>query len=152
MPHKIEIAPSTVEDVYRLAKNLRVEDEDEITCFGLDPRETIRMSFRQAIMRKTAFVDGEIAAMWGLGGAMLSDEGAPWLMTTPVVERIPVTFLKISRAQIDEMLAQRHLLVNFVAASYAKACRFLEVLGFVLDPPQLMGPNNVPFRRFWIER
>lgn len=152
MPHKIEIAQSTVQDVYRLAKNLRLEDEAEITGFGLDPREAIRTSFRHAIMRKTAFVDGEIAAMWGLGGAMLSDQGTPWLMTTPAVERVPVTFLKVGHAQLDEMLAQRHFLVNVVAASYRRACRFLEVLGFVLDPPQLMGPNNVPFRRFWIER
>jgi hypothetical protein len=146
------IVPSKIEDVYRVAANLRHEDMAEITGFGLDPKLALRTSYRHAILRKTAFVDGEIAAMWGLGGAMLSDAGNPWLMTTPIVERVPVTFLKVGREQLGEMLLQRPFLFNFVQASYARACRFLEVLGFILDPAQPMGPNNIAFRRFWIAR
>lgn len=152
MADRCLIVPSTIADVYRIANNLREEDAAEITGFGLNPREALRTSYRHGILRKTAFVDGEIAAMWGLGGAMLSNAGAPWLMTTPVVERVPVTFLKVGRAQLDEMLLHRAFLCNFVQASYRRACRFLEVLGFVLDPPAPMGPHAVPFRRFWIER
>lgn len=146
------VVPSTINDVYRVAANLRAHDRAEITGLGLDPREALRTSFRHSILRRTAFVDGEIAAIWGLGGAMLSDEGAPWLMTTPAAERVPVTFLKTGRAQLNEMLQQRAFLSNVVQASYTRACRFLEVLGFVLDPPQPLGPNRVPFRRFWMER
>lgn len=145
------VVPTRIEDVYRIAANLRTEDAAEITGFGLDPRTALRNSFRHAILRKTAFVDGEIAAMWGLGGAMLADTGVPWLMTTPVVERVPVTFLKVGRAQLAEMRMHRKLLENVVLASYARACRFLEVLGFVLDPPKPIGPKGLPFRRFWIE-
>jgi hypothetical protein len=152
MTGRCVIVPSSIGDVYRVANNLRREDRAEITGFGLDPREALRTSFRHSVLRRTAFVDGEIAAMWGLGGAMLSDAGSPWLMTTPVVERVPVMFLKVGRAQLNEMLAQRTFLFNFVQASYARACRFLEVLGFVLDPATPMGPNQIPFRRFWIER
>ena len=73
-------------------------------------------------------------------------------MTTPVVEKVPVTFLKVGRTQLNEMLAQRPFLFNYVAVSYRRACRFLEVLGFILDPPVAMGPHNLMFRRFWIER
>jgi hypothetical protein len=152
MHPRVLIVPSKIGDVYRIARNLRAEDAAEITGFGLDPSAALRTSFRNAILRKTAFVDGEIAAMWGLGGAMLSNEGSPWLMTTPLVERVPVTFLKVGQAQLDEMLDQRAFLFNYVQASYKRACRFLEVLGFVLDPARAMGPNHVPFRRFWIER
>lgn len=152
MAARCVIVPSKIQDVYRIADNLRREDEAEITGFGLTPREALRTSYRNAILRRTAFVDGEIAAMWGLGGAMLSDAGSPWLMTTPAVEKMPVTFLKVGRAQLDEMLLQRAFLFNFVQASYSRACRFLEVLGFVLDPAAPMGPHNVPFRRFWIEK
>lgn len=146
------VVPSVVRDVYRVAANLRTEDEAEITGLGLNPRDALRTSFRHAILRRTAFVDGEVAAMWGLGGAMLANEGSPWLMTTPVVERVPVTFIKVGRAQLDEMLQHRAFLSNVVAASYKRACRFLEVMGFVLDPPVPLGPNGVLFRRFWIER
>lgn len=152
MPPRCMIVPSKIEDVYRIADNLREQDAAEITGFGLTPREALRTSYRHAILRKTAFVDGDIAAMWGLGGAMLSDAGTPWLMTTPAAERVPVTFLKVGRAELALMLQQRAFLSNVVLASYKRACRFLEVLGFVLDPPLAMGPNGLPFRRFWIER
>src|SRR4051812_31279454 len=103
-------------------------------------------------MRRTAFVDGEIAAMWGLGGVMLSDEGTPWLMTTPVVERVPVSFVRIGRAQVAEMLSRRSRLANVVQASYLGACRLLEVLGFTLDEPIPLGPHGVPFRKFSMTR
>lgn len=149
---RVVVCESTVGDIYDLAANLRSEDRSEILAFGLDPREAIRRSYRHAIMRKTALVDGEIAAMWGLGGAMLSDEGAPWLMTTPRIEKIPMTFVKISKVQVDEMLKHRRFLCNYVLATYRRACRLLEVLDFVLDPPVPMGPQGLPFRRFWMER
>ena len=102
--------------------------------------------------RRVARITPKIAAMSGLGGALLSDEGNPWLMTAPIVEKVPVTFLKIAREQLAEMLQQRRFLFNYVQASYSKACRLLEVLGFVLDPAVPMGPQGVAFRRFWIER
>lgn len=149
---KIEVRESVIADVYALAKRLRDDDRAEIAGLGLNPRETLRLSFRHAIMRKTAFVDGELAAMWGLGGAMISDEGAPWLMTTPAVEKVRVSFVKIGKAQVAEMLRHRMFLCNIVQASYTRACRYLEVLGFVLDPAIATGPHNVPFRRFWMER
>lgn len=152
MPPRVLIVPSQIGDVYRVADNLRSEDKAEITGLGFDPRDALRRSYRHGIIRRTAFVDGEIAAMWGLGGAMLSNEGVPWLLTTPAAARVPVSFLRVGRAQLDEMLQHRSHLSNVVQASYTGACRFLQVLGFHLDPPEPLGPHGVPFRRFWIKR
>lgn len=147
------VRDSVVTDIYALASRLRTEDESEITgLLAKSPRVALRASYRHAILRRTALIDGEIAAMWGLGGAMLSDIGTPWLMTTPLVERVPVTFLKVGRAQLAEMLMHRRFLSNYVLATYRGAVRFLEVLGFVLDPATPMGPQGLPFRRFWMER
>lgn len=150
--NRVFVRPSQVGDVYRLAANLRANDHAEVTGLGLDPRAAIRTSYRNAILRRTAFVDGEIAAMWGLGGNMLSDIGAPWLMTAPVCERVPVAFVKVGRCHLAEMLLHRQRLSNVVAASYHQAIRFLEVLGFNLDPPQRLSPDGPPFHRFWRER
>ena len=147
------IRDSVVTDIYALADRLRDEDLSEITgLLAKSPREALRTSYRHAILRRTALIDGEIAAMWGLGGAMLSDNGTPWLMTSKLVERVPVTFVKTARAQLGEMLCHRRFLSNYVLATYRGACRLLEVLGFVLDPAVPMGPQGLPFRRFWIEK
>lgn len=149
---RVHIVPQQIDHVYALVANLRDADRLEMTGLDLDPRAVIRSSYRNGIMRRTAFVDGKIAAMWGLGGVMLSDEGAPWLMTTPMVERVPVSFLRIARAQVAEMLSRRKMLSNVVQASYAGACNLLEHLGFTLDEPEPLGPHAVPFRRFSMTR
>jgi hypothetical protein len=148
----VTIRDSTVCDVYALASNLRPADRAEVEALGISPRDGIRRSYRHAILRRTYLIHGEIAAMSGLGGAMLSDEGNPWLMTTPLVETVPVAFVKIARNQLDDMLVQRKFLWNYVQFSYERARRLLEVLGFVLDPPIRLGPDQTLFQRFWIER
>lgn len=149
---RLRVVPSDVGDIYRLVREMRSDDRLEATSLGRDPTSLLRDSYRAAILRRTAFVDGEIAAMWGLGGVMLSDEGAPWLVTTKAFERVPLAFVKQGRIEIAQMLALRSRLSNVVQASYTRACRFLEVLGFNLDEPTPMGPNNEPFRRFWMVR
>lgn len=146
------IRDSNIRDVYVLAANLRVEDYDEVRALGARLPEALRVSYRNAVFRRTGLVDGEVAAMLGMGGQLLSDHGYPWLMTSPAIERIPIAFLKEGRAVVAEMLALRPLLSNHVLASYGRACRFLQLLGFTLDPPAPFGPLGVPFRRFWMKR
>lgn len=149
---RVHIVPSDIGDVYRLASHMREDDRLEAVGLGGNPTQLLRASYRSALLRKTAFVDGEIAAMWGLGGVALSDEGTPWLVTAPAVERIPVFFVKQARQETEKMLALRATLRNVVLASYDRACRFLHVVGFSLGDPEPMGPNDVLYRRFWMSR
>ena len=148
----VVVRDSIVSDVYALAGNLRAGDRAEVDAFGVTPARAIRHSYRHAILRRTCLVDGEVAAMAGLCGAMLSDVGEPYLMTTPQIARIPVTFVKLARAIVQEMLAQRTRLQGMVAADYHGACRLLQLLGFTLGAPQPVGPRNVPFRSFTLVR
>lgn len=142
------IRPAEIADVYALAKVLRVSDRQEILSLGITAEHALRASFRNAIIRNTAFVDGRIAAMWGLGGTMLSDIGYPWMLTAPIIETIPVSFVKEARKGIVEMLSIKSRLQGFVDADYPRACRFLERLGFELAPPAPYGPNGASFRMF----
>lgn len=144
------VRESVVTDVYALAASLRDGDRAEVEALGFDPREAIRRSYRHAILRKTYLVDNEIAAMSGLCGAMLSDIGEPYLMTTAHAEKMPVSFVRHARAAVAEMLGQRHRLEGHVAASYHKACRLLELLGFELREPLPLGPHGALFRRYSI--
>lgn len=149
---RCRIVPSNIGDVYALAANLRDADAEEVTCLGIEVRHALRMNYRDAILRRTAFVDGRIAAMWGVCGDMLGDIGSPYLMTTPLVEKVPVTMLKEARKGIAEMLVIKKLLTGHVAASYVRACRFLEILGFTLFDPEPLGPKQALFRKFEMRR
>lgn len=148
-----QIIPSDITHVHALAAVMRMDDRREIESAGLSVRMALRDSFRAATLRRTAFVGPHIAAMWGLGGAFLSNEGRPWLLTSPAIERIPFAMVKEGRVQVQVMLTHRPYLENYVAASYMRACRFLDMLGFKIDPPvRIFGPDRALFHRFWMRR
>ncbi len=152
MAAEIVIRPAAISDVYALARCLRPGDRAEIEAVGKEPRRVLRASLRSSLTQvKVALVDGEIAAMWGMSGEVLSDTGTPWLMTGTACDRVPVSFLRIARHELALMLALKPRLENYVAADYAKAIRLLEGLGFHIDAPAPIGPKRAPFRRFWIE-
>jgi hypothetical protein len=146
------IRDAEISDVYALAKNLRDGDRLEVASLGLTPRIGIRKSFSNALYRKTALIGGEIAAMWGLGGTAFGHTGHPWLMTAPIIETLPVSFLREARWELGRMLATHRCLTGWVAADYTMACRFLYVLGFELGDVELIGPLKARFRRFTMER
>lgn len=147
---RVVAVPSVINDVYRLVAKLRDADRAEVVAMGCDPSRILRSNFRGAFLRTTAFVDGEIAAMWGLYGSALSDVGYPYLLTANAVERVPIAVVKEGIKAVDQMLSVRRRLEGRVAASYDKACRLLECLGFELDDAKPFGPQDVLFRRFSI--
>lgn len=152
----VRIEDARPEHIVMIRDRLRTEDALEITCLGVPVRKALWRSYKSSLLGRVGFVDGEIAAVWGCGGCALGGIGTPWLMTTPVVERVPVSMVKVARREMMGMLDIFPVLENYVAARYQKACRFLEVLGFELgDPigiPVGNGRDNVPFRPFRIER
>lgn len=149
---RLTVRPSVVDDIYKLAAKLRQEDREEVEALGVDVRLGLRRSFRHAILRKTYFIDGELAAMSGLCGAMLGDIGEPYFLTGPAVERIPVAVVRQARESVREMLSHKRLLEGYVAANYVRAGRMLEMIGFTLGAPQPLGPKATPFRRYSMMR
>lgn len=144
----VEVRPSDIKDVFLLAANLRDADALEVRSLGVDPKRGIRDNFKSAMLRKTYLVNGEVAAMSGLCGSMLGDIGYPYLMTTKLVERVPVSFVRLAREGIYEMLHHKLRLEGHVAADYRGACRLLEVLGFRLGKPETIGEGQ--FRKFFM--
>ncbi len=149
---KVEIIAAEIGHVYRLAKNLRDLDRREFTCAGLDPRRALRKAFRDSIIARTGFVDGEIAAMFGVGGTIMGGEGRIWLLTTPAVERVPVTFVREARRELDRLLPLFPVLHGVVQTSYHQAVAFLILLGFSLGEAFRLGPDGALFQRFFMVR
>lgn len=139
MTNSLTIAPSSIADVYRLAANMRAADARECTDMGSTPVKSVRNSFMNAILRQTAFVDGEIAAMAGLVGDVLTDVGYPFLFTTAAVERAPVAFVKAYLRVLAQFQKVKPILVTYVAADYASSIRLLKLAGFRIGDPQFAG-------------
>lgn len=152
------IVPTTREHVYELAETLRLKDRAEIAGMGHGAKKSLWRGMRNSLMCRTALVDGEVAAIWGLavnfrqGVSLLSDTGTPWLLTSPAIERLPVAFIREGKREVEAMLRIKSRLESHVAADYIEAVRLLKILGFTLDDEIVMGLNGVRFQRFWMER
>ncbi|HEV2674160.1 MAG TPA: hypothetical protein VGV37_06420 [Aliidongia sp.] len=145
------IQPATLAHVRALAPRLREGDRAEVEAVGAKPRHLMHKLWRTSHTRRTAFVDGEIAAMWGCAGTLLSPIGEIWLLTAPPVERVPVAFVKEARRGISEMLETHAILVSGVLASYGRAIRLMEILGFEIGAEYSM-PCGALFRELRMER
>lgn len=133
-----------------LVPRLRAADRREIEGAGRVPRHFLFQLVRTSHIRRTVFVSGEIAAMWGCGGAALGLVGEMWLFTTPAVERVPIGFLKTARRGITEVLQTRSRLVSEVAADYEASIRFMRMLGFTASKPY-PSPGGMLYRMLELE-
>ncbi len=144
----IEILPSVQKDIIDLRRNLREGDRREVLSFGPCLRRILWDSFNYTHNPKTIFVDGELAAVFGCGGTVIGNVGRPWLLTTPVSEKSPLLFVRTYRQQVIKMLDDYPVLENMVDASYSKAIKLLEMVGFSVYEPEKYGYNGALFRKF----
>jgi len=131
---------------------MRELDVAEMRALGLEPLKAIQMAYADAIMRTTYFVDGEIAAMVGLGGTLLSDIGFPYLLTAKAIDAAPFAVLREAKKSVAEMLTVKRALEGEVLSSYSGAVRLLRAIGFKLDEPRPFGVKGELFSRFFMER
>jgi hypothetical protein len=129
-----------------LVPALRAEDRAEIEAQGFVPRHLLFRLWRWSSIRRTVFVDGEIAAIWGCEGAALARTGKAWLYTTPQAERVPIGFLKTARAGIRLMQESHPVLISDVDARYERSIRFMTMLGFHVGEPYQI-PSGAFLRR-----
>jgi hypothetical protein len=149
---KYEVVETTPGHLRQMARLMRAEDRAEIEGFGLSPKRTLLRLYAGSGMTRTAFVDGELAAVWGLEKMLLSDVGQPWLFTTAAVERVPMAFFRETRRQVAEMMEGCRRLETKVLASYERSIRFFEMMGFRISRAAPLGLNGELYRTMTLDR
>jgi hypothetical protein len=130
----IELVPATFDHAKRI--QLRWGDACEVAAIGLSKEAAIVQSMERSLWAETYLVDGQVAAIVGLGiSAMIGGHGVPWLLTGPACEKNKRRFMVESRRQVERMLEQVSPLINYVHADYSRAVRWLGWLGFEIDEP-----------------
>lgn len=145
----IEIIPMTVKHVKMLADHIRTADMAEILAVGFKPYKAVLKSYRYSLLPQSAFINGKIAAVWGVCGTPTGDIGQPWLLTTDEVYQISaLRFARIYQQEVSRMLRIFPYLENYVDMNYLAAVRLLSIIGFTIEPaePYL---NDAMFHRFW---
>lgn len=141
---------ATPSDAEAVGANMRPEDAAEcLASEGVSPVEAVRESIEASTEAWTLEIDGEVACSWGvvpMDG--LPGVGVVWLLTTSVVDRHALTFWRLSRLVVAELLGRWVLLVNAIDARHTKAIRWAKRLGFALEEAKPYGIAGLPFHRF----
>ncbi|MFM0151447.1 hypothetical protein [Paraburkholderia sediminicola] len=147
-----QVVPATLEHAIAMAPRMREADRAECWALArLTPLEALEVSVQTAVYAWTWLVDGEPACMFGVGArSMIGDTGTPWLLSTDLVAKYPMPFLRGYRTYLQKMRAIYPHLSNVVDARYTTCVRWLGWLGFKVYDPVPMGPDGVLFHRFEI--
>lgn len=144
----VEILPTTAAHIRELQRTIREADRKEIENYGFSCAKGLWMSFKRGLGNNTALVDGRVAAIWGCAGCYLGSTGQPWLLTSPEVEKVsPLYFARLYQREIYKMLNLFPTLTNYVAADYEKAIRLLQIIGFEIGEPEILGFGGI-YRKF----
>lgn len=156
MAVEVRVKAALLEHAALLAPRMRPADAAEVkAALGMGPLAALRASIEASEVCCAAFFDGEIAAIWGCSprpSIIFGQVGDAWLLTSDVVDRHPVTFMRYCRRELRRMLRFYPVLSNAIDARHEQALRWGKRLGFRFDPPEPLGFEGRPFCRFTVSR
>lgn len=147
---KYQIRDCRLADLRAILPVLRDGDLAEARAAGVRPRHLLIDLWGQSFMSRCAMIDGVVAAVWGCVGNLAGSEGFPWLFTSTVIERAPITFFKEAGREIRALLETRTVLETGVLRSYDRSLRFWQKVGFA--PAEEYTCGGLPFLKLRMER
>lgn len=143
----VRFSPATAADVRAIVPRMREDDRREVVALG----ETVETAVLLAVTLSAGDAwlvtfDGEPAAIFGVVPcSLLMGHAVPWLLTTPVIDRFPKTFYKVSRTVLAQLRERYSLLGNMIDVRYKKSLRWARRLGFTVKDPKPQGPHGALF-------
>lgn len=150
----VVIRAAVAEDVEYLKDKLRAKDVDELwAAHRHRPGEALDCAFRGSSLIWTIERKGRPVAMFGVAPVEERvDYGCVWLLASDELEKIKTTFLRASRAFINEMLGKYPVLFNQVDNRNKVSIEWLKWCGAAMALPAPYGPDGHLFRYFEIRR
>lgn len=121
---------ATFEDGVLVLENLREEQQLTIEKLGIDSKALLRKAINETYPSMTVIVEDQVAAVFGVMKETLLGEAKIWLITTPLIEKEPVAFLRASRTFTETLYAEHGPLIGMVDADFEKSHRWLRWIGF----------------------
>jgi hypothetical protein len=136
------IHPITLEAAYKVASNLRPEDEREVReGHGLTPTIHIPLYSQHGDCVYFTVPNGETAGIAGV-----NENGSIWMLCTPSILKYPLTFAKESKRFVESRTEP--LLWNIADKRNTVHLKLLKFLGFKFLREVTHGPNNLSFIEF----
>lgn len=147
---EVRLEEATEAHVDLVAPRMRSADCLEILASGgYTPADAIRASLAISSFARTAFIDGEAAAIFGIV-ERADGVAIPWLLTTYTVDRFPLTFWKASKVIVRALLEAWPNMLQAVDVRYTGALSWARRLGFTVREPEPFGEHGLPFSQIEI--
>jgi hypothetical protein len=138
---RIEIGEARLHHCGQMARSLRAPTREGMAALGFQTHRELRKCVEASSEPRAAFVDGKLAAMWGMSGSLLDPEGYVWLAVNDVATQYPVRLVREAMRGVDGFLKSKQILWTRILGSDAASQRFARRLGFFTTHPLPMDPN-----------
>ncbi len=126
----IQIIDCEAKHIREMAEKMDDRTAETALRLGMAPNKALWKSYKQSLYCKAAFINGKLAAIWGLGGVLFGEKGLPWLVLSPEADEYPMRVAFVYRQELKKMAKMFPVLEDFVDESHEKAVRMLELMGF----------------------
>ena len=131
----IEVVPARVKDIGPVATRAREIDRVECEASGMTPKTAMRYGMRHGVAF-SVLDDGVPVAMFGaVPRSLLTGSASVWLIATDAALDHPREWLSLGRLWAAAILAEYPHAQNRVHKDNRAAIRWLERIGFTVDPP-----------------
>lgn len=128
---------------------MRQEDKDEIWHLArLTPHEALEASYHFCSYNMTVLLDNKVALIFGVGGEK-GRVGIPWMLASPLLQKVRKPFLREAKSFLDEMSEGYPVLHNLAWSKNTEHIRWLKWMGFTFLPAVPMGPDDELYIEFY---
>lgn len=115
----------------QMSRILRYEQQRAIAQVGGgDIHRELREKYYESSFTRAWALDGRLAALAGVTGPTLSDEGIIWLCMSEAALKHPKEIIKECRQMLDDVSVLKRRIYTFVLNSDPKSTRMAVFLGF----------------------
>jgi hypothetical protein len=140
MTPRFEIIPAKPWHCGAMVRRLRTEHALAVARLGLDSHRELADRFGQSAFRRALLIDGQLEALGGVTGSLLSSEGYVWLALSGKAQGYPLLLVRQARKQLEQIMTIKRVLVTSVLDEDFAAKRFAVYLGFVLADDDRAAP------------
>lgn len=125
-----QIIPADRHHCREIVNLIRSEERELTLTLGLDPLRLYEDAFDNTAHPKAWMIDGDLAAIGGVSGPLLSVFGFIWLALAARASKYRIAIVKEARHQIEMARAERRILITSLTPGDIKAERLAYFLGF----------------------
>lgn len=130
----------------QLFDNMQPELGETMYVSGVSSKKALWSAYRQSFICKSVFINGEIAAIFGISGVMFGQTARPWIAMASEADDYPMRVAFAYRRELKAMSGMFPILEDFVEENNEKAIRMLQLMGFQVENNVLMH-GDVRMRR-----